>query len=250
MPTRADFQRVQSLSQKKFRQKYGLFRAEGDKVVRELLEAGWTAERVWATEAWWAGPGAPWRDALGEAAHTVGPAALERLAGQRQPNGVVAEARMPDAPARWPAEGWVLALDRIRDPGNLGTLLRSADWFGAAVALGPDCADRFNPKVVQSAMGSLFRVPTRELDLAALLAEDPRPSFGAALDGEAAAGLEWPASGILLVGNEAQGLDAALRPARRVAIGGGPGSGRPGGAESLNAAVAAAVLLARATGAA
>jgi len=242
MLTRADIQRVQSLQQKKFRQKYGMFRAEGDKLVRELLASSWEPEAVYATEAWWADEPA-FVARLGERAVWVTKRELDRMSDQRNPHAALAIAALPEADSSLPSHGWILALDRIRDPGNMGTLLRLADWFGAAVCCSPDCVDRFNTKVIQASMGSLFRVPVVETPLAEWLTADLRSSWGADMHGTPAANVAWPAEGILVVGNEAAGLDEALPIQNRVVIPGG------GGAESLNAGVAAGILLAAATGA-
>lgn len=266
MPTKAEVQRIQSLSQKKFRQKYGLFRAEGDKLVRALLASDWTVEGLYATPEWWSAyPAAEaWRQRLGARAESCSNSALERISGQVQPNGVLALVRMPENQAL-PDRGWTLALDRIRDPGNMGTLLRTADWFGASVWCSPDCVDRFNPKVVQASMGALFRVPVQTGPLAQALEASERAVFAAALEGQAAVDMEWPADGILLIGNEAQGVHAGLARDHTVCIGrglhaqNGVQAARKAGAapnaafkddaeaESLNAAVAAAILLARAS---
>ncbi len=249
--------------QKKFRQKYGLFRAEGDKLVRALLASGWTVEGVYGSPDWWSafGEAETWQRRLGAHAAACSATELQRISGQVQPNGVLAVARIPEG-RPLPDGGWTLALDRIRDPGNMGTLLRTAEWFGASVCCSPDCVDLFNPKVVQASMGALFRVPLQTAELADWLSASSRPVYAAALSGEAATETTWPAEGILLIGNEAQGINPQLprthtvrigrgRPAQGAACSGEPlhGSASAGEAESLNAAVAAAILLARATGA-
>ena len=140
-------------------------------------------------------------------------------------------------------EGYVLALDDIRDPGNLGTIIRTADWFGIQdIVCSTETVDAFNPKVVQATMGSLARVRVHYTDLASYF--ETKPSglniFGAVLDGEDIRQVPKPGKGILLIGSEAHGISETFYPFidHRIRI----PSAETSGAESLNAAVATALV--------
>ena len=141
----AEIKRIRSLAQKKYRDEYGLFVVEGEKMVAEAMDSGMEVTAVYR------------RDEIGEAA-------MARISLLSSPSPVLALVRKPSGVRSGSPEGIIrnglyLALDTIRDPGNLGTILRVADWFGAdAVFASPDTADIFNPKVVQSTMGAIFRV--------------------------------------------------------------------------------------------
>jgi TrmH family RNA methyltransferase len=242
MLTKTQVQLVQSLQQKKFRQRYGLFAAAGQKVVNELLQSPWPVDQVYGLPDWVQANESLLRR-RGIKALVLSPKELERLSFQEQPDAVVALVRVPEAPFHVPDQGWALALDGIRDPGNLGTLLRTAQWFGAAgVYLSPGCADRFNPKVVQASMGALFHIPSQILDPGEWPSHPERPLWGADARGVDLRQLRFPQQGILVVGSESHGIsdEVAQRLNQRCRI---AGSGQ---GESLNAAVAAGILLARA----
>ena len=143
---------IRSLRDKKFRDEYGLFVVEGEKMVRELCDSGYELEAIYREEE-------------------IGSAMMERISLCSSASPVLALARIPERDSRdsQPAPGLCLALDSVRDPGNVGTILRSADWFGVSrVYLSEDCADIYNPKVVQASMGSLFRVKISVCDVAEL----------------------------------------------------------------------------------
>lgn len=229
--------RVRSLHQKKFREAEGRFLVQGRKLVEELLRSGLGVEAIYATADAAAALGAP--DVT-----VLPPHDLERMGTFEHGNELVAVVRTPAAePPRLPGPGGlVLALDGIADPGNLGTLVRIADWFGAAeVWCSLDSVEAYNPKCVQASMGSLFRVPVRPTDLAATLTQ--AVAAGVHVHHAEASGtdvfqaaLERPA--VLVLGSESHGISADVRrvPGRSIAI---PAAG---GAESLNVAAAAAAL--------
>ena len=244
MISKTQMQFVQSLQQKKFRQRYGMFIAGGDKVVRELLASSWNANNIYALPSWIELN----KDLLNQnpdICEAVSPKELERLSFQEHPNDVLAVVNFPKNQAKIEKQGWVLALDGIRDPGNMGTLLRTADWFGAAgVCASPDCVDRFNPKVVQAAMGSLFRVPFQVQPPDEFLMEDGRLLFGADARGKELKEVTFPPDGILVIGNESRGLSLAVQQKINTSV----RIGGSGSAESLNATIAAGILLAKALG--
>lgn len=172
-------------------------------------------------------------------------AELKKISAFTTPQAVLAVADMP--PAAKPGwEGrWALFLDGIRDPGNFGTMLRIADWFGLAAVYGtPDCVDMFSPKVVQASMGAVFRVPVWEIDWAELQALLPpgTPVMGAVLDGVNVFDAGLPEQGLLVIGSEGSGIRREVEAAltHRLTIPKAPDSR----AESLNASVAAGILTA------
>ena len=223
---------VRSLQQKKFREESGLFVVEGDKMVQEALASGFKVEKVYRRE-------------------DVGDKAMERLSAMSSPSPVVALVHMPDwaEPAGKGDEtqipkGLCLALDSVRDPGNLGTILRIADWFGIdCIFASPDSADVYNPKVVQASTGAIFRKPLIYCDLPSLCESwtlAGKKVFGTFLDGADIYKSELPAEGLIVMGNEANGISAevAAKVSDRITI---PSFG--GGAESLNVAIATAVTV-------
>ena len=238
-----------ALQVKKYRQKYRNFTVEGSKMVTELLQQQRVPVlAVYALERW-AEENAALLAPLYDKFNPVSEAELRKISALSTPNAVLAVAGIPeDAPPRWAPDRYAFYLDGIRDPGNLGTILRIADWFGMpAVFCSADCADAFSPKVVQASMGAIFRVATAEMPLEQLLNTTPAlPVVGAMLDGENLFSCTLPPSGLLVIGNEGNGIrpEVAACLTRRLTIPRGPGSG----AESLNASVAAGILAAFATG--
>ncbi|MFT3886234.1 MAG: RNA methyltransferase [Flavobacteriales bacterium] len=237
MNGRFHVKRVRALHQKKFRAGEGLFLVQGRKPVRELLASALRVDTIYAT----ADAAADMRlhDAVVLPAHD-----LERMGTFEHGNEVVAVAHIPqERPMSPPRAGeLVLALDGIGDPGNLGTLLRIADWFGVAhVWCSSDCVDAYNPKCVQASMGSLFRVGLSYGDLAAGLlgALGAEVSvFKAEASGQDVFTTPLSRPAVLVLGSESHGLSDAVRnaPGTSVAV------PRYGSAESLNVAAAAAAL--------
>ena len=135
--------------------------------------------------------------------------------------------------------GWSLALDTVQDPGNMGTLIRIADWFGMdKIICANGSADVFNPKVVQSTMGGLLRIPINYVNLSDFFKNNKQPVYAAVLDGEKMQAIQNAKPGIILLGNESKGINNELlqHATNRIAIGGS------GAAESLNVAVAAGII--------
>ncbi len=176
----------------------------------------------------------------------IGASELKKTSSLTTPNAVLAIADLPEESFEPEIlrRDFCFYLDGIQDPGNLGTILRTADWFGIpAVVCSPDSADAYSPKVVQASMGAFLRVKIWEMPLEDLLenASDV-PVLGAVLHGENIFQTTWPPNGIIIIGNEGRGISpaAAARLTHRLTI---PRSAS-GGAESLNAAVAAGILAA------
>ena len=240
--TKSQVKYIQSLAHKKFRDAEGVFVVEGPKVTLELLTNGALRPRQVYAEKEWIGTLPP---ELAKRLKTgplveVGPAELERLSGLTTPNQVVAIFEKPSFPPPVWTAGVHLVLDTIQDPGNLGTIVRLADWFGISVVVaGPESADVYNAKAVQSTMGSIGRVNVLYEDPMALLRGLQLPVYAAVLEGQGLYGLPRIRQGFIVIGNEARGIGPALLElaTRRITI------PRIGQAESLNAAVATGIIL-------
>ncbi|HTR31958.1 MAG TPA: RNA methyltransferase [Puia sp.] len=234
---------IQSLSHKKFRDEEGVFVAEGPKIVSELLGMpGMRCRQLFAVKEWLeiphgAGvPGPHTRDM-----QQVGEAELGRLSALTTANQVIAVFEKPVFPPPDFNKGITLVLDGIQDPGNLGTLVRIADWFGlTAVVCGSDSADVWNGKAIQSTMASIGRMPVVYHDPVAVVSGYPgTPVFATVLGGKDLFGMDRVEQGFIVVGNESKGIRPGLLElaTQRVTI---PGAGR---ADSLNAAVAAGIVI-------
>lgn len=240
MLSKAQIKYIQSLQHKKYRQISGQFIAEGDKIVPELVSGGMTVREVYATKEWLSGHEQLLKGRvpfIEVEAHV-----LKQLSALTTPNQALALIDIPKA-APLVLKGQVsLALDTIQDPGNMGTLIRIADWFGIKQLIcTPDCVDVYNPKTIQATMGSIARVNIIETDLLSLLEKAEVPSYAATLHGTDITSFSKLAEGIILIGNESKGLsDAVIAAAtHKLTI------PRLGGAESLNAGVAAGIICGR-----
>jgi TrmH family RNA methyltransferase len=232
--TKAEIARVRDLREKKHREAGGLYVVEGAKVVAELLAAQAPIESLYVTPAW---PGAR-EEAF---VHPVTDSEMARLSHFPTPSTALALVRLErhELPEHALRAGRTLALDGVQDAGNVGTLLRIADWFGFdRVLLSHDCADLHSQKVINASMGSFLRVPAFAVDLPLVLADARVPVLGCDLEGEDVHALRPPSAIVVVIGSEGRGLSPEVRACvtRFVTI---PRFGR---AESLNAAVAAAIV--------
>lgn len=234
---------LRSLSLKKFRQKYNNFVVEGDKMARELLASA--PERLialYALESWLKNTG-PFPEGK---AFAVSEQELAKISSLNTPNQAVAVASIQETSidAQILQNGLSLYLDGIQDPGNFGTIMRIADWFGIAyVICAPSCVDPYNPKAIQASMGAFLRVKVVEQNLESVCRLGPGlPVYGAAMDGANVFSAPISGVGVIVIGNEGNGISAAAERwlTNRIAIPAAAG----GGAESLNAAVAAGILCA------
>ena len=232
---------IRSLSQQKFRNEHGVFVAEGEKLAKEWLLAQGNICTVVAT-AGWVEQNGELLDRHREAeVHVVKEHELANVSTLHTPNEVLVVARKPLQKTVPILNSWYLALDDVQDPGNMGTMIRIADWFGIPnIVCSPGCVDVYNPKVVQSAMGGHLRVGTFECDLHDFLNKTELPVFAATLGGDSIYTIDRTKAGVLLIGNESKGISDSLQQlaTRRITI---PGKG---GAESLNAGVSAGILCA------
>ena len=228
---------IKSLQLKKYRNKAQSFLVEGTKSVLELINAGFEVTHIVGTESF-RSEYQPYLAKLAIDFEIVSKRQLTAISSLKNNHSVLAVARcLPNDFIEVQDHEYAIALDRIADPGNLGTILRTADWYGIKKVLcSKDTADFYNPKVIQASMGSFTRVRTFYTDLEAYL--DGRIVYGAMLTGESLHSIKFDKGGILLVGSESHGISADLIPhiTTRVSI------PKVGGAESLNAATAMAVI--------
>jgi len=243
MLSSAAIKHINALKIKKYRCKYREFVAEGPKLVSELMLNGIKIKKLYYEES------LQEDFSRYDFSEEVGEDSLQKITHlHSHPYKVLAICEMPDYRLHdGLKEGkWYLALDDIQDPGNMGTIIRTADWFGIdTLLISPACVDVYNSKVVQATMASIARVRTAEVDLYEILnSHNDIPVYGAVLDGENIFTIKDKKPGILLIGNEGKGISPHLLPmiTQKITI---PGRGN---VESLNAAISAGIILAWADG--
>ncbi len=230
---------IKSLHQKKYRLESGKFFVEGEKSVVEVLQSNFTVDLLLVTQEFATKYAAL---LIGKAFEVlfVTPNQLEQLGQYQSNDAALAVVQMNPNHAFLPEKGeLILALDEVRDPGNLGTIIRIADWYGMnKLIFSPHTAEFYNPKVIQSSMGSFTRVQFYYGDLAKAFQEWKLPVYGAFLEGESIHELTNPAPGVLLLGNESKGISKEVEKwvSSKVTI---PSFGK---AESLNVAIATAIF--------
>ena len=241
---------VRSLEQKKHRLEQGLFVAEGSKVVGDLLRHGYKPAYIFATDEWKPSLTSPitphsipdrWSPT--HSLSLITPSELQRISFLQHPQQVLAVFALPTPPP-YVSQGITLALDGIQDPGNLGTIIRLADWFGIAnIVCSPDTADAWNPKVVQATMGSIARVNIYYTNLPSFLAQSSLPVCGTVLDGDNIYTAQLPTEAILVMGNEGNGISQQVRSmlTHRLLIPPAPRANTSDSPESLNVAIATAI---------
>lgn len=231
---------IQSLGQKKHREDERLFIAEGPKIVAEMLEASPGAvNQVYALASWIRENEERYDASL---ITEVSEDELSKISQLHTPNQVLAVINQYPSTGAPSAKGnIILALDTIQDPGNLGTIIRIADWFGIThIVCSHECADQYNPKVVQSTMGSIARVQLHYTGLPAwLITQKETRIYAAALEGQDITGMKKLSEGIIIIGNESKGISASVMEQVNVRI----TIPQKGKAESLNAAVAAGIIV-------
>lgn len=235
MISKAEIKRIHALRAKKQRDESGLFVVEGEKLVAEALSSGFEVESVYRAE-------------------DIGREAMERITMLSSPSPALAVVRIPKAPSEADIAALVasrplcLALDSVRDPGNLGTIVRIADWFGIdAVFASEDTVELYNPKTVQATMGAIFRRKVIYCDLPSVarrFAAAGMPVYGTFLDGNDIYGESLSKEGLIVMGSESNGIgpEIAQLVSRRLFI--PPYPRGAAGSESLNVAIAAAVTCA------
>jgi TrmH family RNA methyltransferase len=241
MLSKAQNKYIRSLTQQKYRKEHNVFIAEGDKIAREWLQSGAGVQMIVALQAW----ADSHADLIAKHKESqiciVEPHELEAVSTLQTPNQVLLVVDMPKVEEKLPGNEWCIALEGIQDPGNMGTIIRIADWFGIGhVLCSADCADIYNPKVVQAAMGGHLRVKMHVCDLQQFVAKSGMPAIAATLHGEDVWQMPQLRAGIIMIGNESKGLPESLveQAKYKVTI------PKKGGAESLNAAVSTGILCA------
>ena len=244
MVTKNTVKFIQSLKQQKYRNEHQLFVVEGRKMVEELLHSGFVIDYLLATERY-----------LNEhpmdnlRLEPVTEIQMEQMSGQDTPPGILAVARIPSMDIK-AGERLVLALDGIANPGNMGTIIRTAEWFGfKQIVCSKDCVELWNPKVIQATMGSVFRMAVVYTDLARFLEESKnngKAVYGALLEGENIFSKKdrWE-DGVIVIGSESHGIRSNILPfiTHPITIPRAEGSLT----ESLNASMAAGIILAEFT---
>lgn len=230
---------IKSLHQKKYRLESGKFFVEGEKSVVEVLQSSFTVDLLLVTQEF-ATKHATLLSGKAFEVLFVTPNQLEQLGQYQSNDAALAVVQMKSNQAFLPEKGeLILALDEVRDPGNLGTIIRIADWYGIKkVIFSTHTAEFYNPKVIQSSMGSFTRVQFYYGDLAKAFQEWKLPVYGAFLEGESIHELTNPSPGVLLLGNESQGISKEVEKwvSSKITI---PSFGK---AESLNVAIATAIF--------
>lgn len=234
---------IQSLYHKKFRDEEGLFIVEGVKIAKEfLLYTPSNLHMVYALPEWIENNAKLLRGISAEKISAVSNAELQRISQLTTPNQVLIILRKKtQQPVNSSDKGIILMLDDIQDPGNMGTIIRTADWFGInRILCGAGCADLYNPKVLQATMGSIIRVNIQYTNLVDWCSQnDDIPLYGCTLSGTSVYQFNVPDTCIIVMGNESKGIRPELlsKCAAQITI------PRIGGAESLNASVAAGIVL-------
>lgn len=234
MLTNNESKLINSLVKKKFRQKYNKFIVEGVKIIDELLKSPYKIHKIYTTEA------------IFETNSTeqiiISENELKKISQLVQPNTALALCEIPEE--KEPnLGGFVIALDDIRDPGNLGTIIRLADWFGIEqIICSQETVDMYNPKVIQATMGSFTRVQVNYVDLKQVFSNYKNLVFGTFMDGENIYKSAFPEECILLMGNEANGISDELTSyiSDKISI---PRFGKLQQTESLNVAMATGIML-------
>lgn len=246
MISKHQIKHVSSLKQTKFRKEFNEFVVEGEKIAEELLKSDFKISSLFGLEDW-----------LSEFEseiesnnidfYKVSPKELGRISSLKTPNKVLAVVKTPKVllPQKNDFDDLILVLDKIQDPGNLGTIIRTADWFGVKhIVCSENCVDTYNPKVTQSTMGSFLRIKTHYTNLENFFKNEvPKEMniYGALLEGENIYDHKFLGKGILIIGNESKGIsdEIAKFVTHRISIPAHPNNS----AESLNASVAAAILM-------
>lgn len=243
MASKSTISFLRSLQQKKFRNEEGAFIVEGPKMVAEVLKSDFKVRQLYATSSW-----TP-EQHLSSPLEIITETEMERVSGLQTPNKVLAVVEMPvlEGPVSSLLSGMHLLLDQIQDPGNLGTIIRIADWFGVtSVICSPDTADVFNPKVIQSSMGSVFNVKIHYRSLADVLLKNADgnkwPVYATLLSGNDIYNTEMKASSLVILGNESRGVNPVLNAFITQGIFIPRPPNKSSKAESLNVAVAAGIV--------
>lgn len=239
MLSKAQITLISSLQHKKYRKQHGFFTVEGIKSVNEFINSAYIIEAIYATEDTWTKLN---KIPQNIKSYILSEKEFQKISNLRTPQGAIALVQLPQPTALSVAHlrnQHTLVLDSVQDPGNMGTIIRTADWFGIkTIICSPDTVDIFNPKVVQATMGSLSRMHIHYTDLEILLRTCTVSSFGAVLEGTSIYKTSFDTESLIILGNEGNGIRPSILELLdyRITI---PAFGQ---AESLNVAVAATVF--------
>lgn len=241
MLSKAQNKYIRSLTQQKYRKEHQVFLAEGEKIAAEWLQAPGSIRMIVATQEWMDENHRLVVKHPEASQHIVTEQELAAVSALQAPNKVLLVVPLPPPATGLHYNEWTIVLDDIRDPGNMGTIIRIADWFGIRhIVCSPNCVESHNPKVIQSAMGGHLRVAIHEAVLTAYLPLCTMPVLVAALDGDNVYAVGRMPAAALVIGNESKGVasEIAALATQKIMI------PRIGGAESLNAGVSAGILCA------
>lgn len=233
MISKGQIKLITGLQQKKCRIKTGLFVAEGSKVIAELQKEKLTLHSLFTIDN---------EAEEGEKLFKISEQELKKISFLTTANSSLALFEIPETP-KLLNNGLTVVLDAVRDPGNLGTIIRLCDWFGVTQLMcSKDTVDCYNPKVVQATMGSIARVPIHYVDLNHYLKATNLPVYAGMMDGNSIYESSLPENAIIILGNEGKGVSAEILKlvTKRISI---PQFGKRQDTESLNVATAAAILL-------
>lgn len=237
--SKQQIQKINRLKRKKFRKEQHLFIAEGNKVVSEIVTSYISIDQIIVTKQWVQKYNNYQFNGIIPLVCTS--EEFNKISSQVNPDGIMAICHTPE-PGQFDitTKEWVIAVDQMNDPGNLGTIIRIADWFGISTILcNQSTVDSYNPKVVQSTMGSIARVHFHYCDLLDTLQEYKGQIYTADLDGKSIYEIGNPNPGIILIGNESHGVGAAFNQLNSVKV----TIPKVGNAESLNASVACGIIV-------
>jgi RNA methyltransferase, TrmH family len=234
MLSQPEIKHINALKIKKYRNKYSEFIAEGDKIIKELINEGLQVVNIYSSSN---------EDTINHPkTKLISGDELKKITALVHHHNSLAVFKIPEYKSKQHEKEWILLLDDIQDPGNMGTIIRTCDWFGIRTVICSDgCVDAYNPKVVQASMASIGRVTVREQNLEEVINAAECPVYGAVLNGNDYRSQDFSEPGYILIGNEGHGIRKELQAKInfRVTI---PKKGK---AESLNAAIATALLLSR-----
>lgn len=234
MLVKSQLKLTRSLQQKKYRNQHGLFFVEGKKTVQELLVSNLRPHKVYCLDT-------ETLDMPDSMVVKVSMAELKQMSCLKNPPGVLGVFHIPKID-QVDFSDWIVALDDVRDPGNLGTIIRLCDWFGIQhIICSKNTVDCYNPKVLQASMGSIARVAIQYVDLVDFLKDASMAVYGAFMNGVSVYEAKLPKKGILVLGNEANGISKEINAlvSKEISI---PQFGNKT-TESLNVATASAILL-------
>lgn len=234
MVVKSQIKLIRSLQQKKCRIEHKMFVVEGKKTVNELLASKIGAYKVFSVDE-------SYKKEIGEICDLISVKELRQMSSLKNPSSVLGVFYIPE-PLKIEEEDWVVVLDDVRDPGNLGTIIRLCDWFGIKnLVCSATTVDCYNPKVLQATMGSITRVNITYMDIASFLRECNMPIYGTFMSGEVVYTQTLPKKGVLVMGNEANGISKNIENicTNKIAI---PQFGTST-TESLNVATATSILL-------